>query len=728
MKRTGLLILLSLLLLCEWLYAGPVQAYRDSLVVTAGTIRIVVHNRNGTSDYHFANGHSLMATVAFVEDRQAGYFSSAAYRQHIYKTEKIHDSLGRGIRISIRHEDDRLPVVLLQHIVVYGAASFLLVDASAFKKERGVKLFSRYISPLAVLPGHKGSCHIQGAMPRILDAPFDNDNWAGAVTRSWPAKGISYEFSALYNQASFSGIVMGSVQHDRWKTGIAYRTASQDGLLDSLLVYGGVATADDKSLPALYGGYDGTHDHAPHGVVSGTVVQSPGVFLCGGDIRTALEKYGAINARINGSLRWNREAPVYWNSFGVEDVLGARHIMMPDGVKQVSDFIRSMNYFNSHNPVLSIDSYDQSIYTTPVLSAIGSYAAARNQRMGFYCIPFAVWTWKDSLNKLLPGTQTILRDVVLRDTANQPIFYKEGNFGAYAIDPTHPATRAMMVHALQKAKIIHASFIKIDFLTAGALETPAHYDTSVQTGMQAYNKGMQLLKHLVDSIMGPDVFITQAISPLFPSQYAHTRFISTDVYSHLRDDEPGFPHYGSTGASLANGSFMWWVKGSLWPYTNLDVCIMKNFQHNPDLSEQDIKVRLYAMMVMGSILGDGSDLRNPLAVQRARKYINNKALCDYFSHPRVFTPLRMADGDGMDQQLSFYLKGDTTTLAMFNFSRQQAFTESFRLASLKLKPGHYLIKDFLTNTVLGSIEKEQAVFSLTVAEKDACLVQLIATP
>jgi alpha-galactosidase len=71
---------------------------------------------------------------------------------------------------------------------------------------------------------------------------------------------------------------------------------------------------------------------------------------------------------------------------------------------------------------------------------------------------------------------------------------------------------------------------------------------------------MKMLRQLVDSIMGPDIFITQAISPLFPHQYAHTRFLSTDVYSHLRNDQPGFPHYGSTSASMISATHFWWTQ------------------------------------------------------------------------------------------------------------------------------------------------------------------------
>jgi hypothetical protein len=225
--------------------------------------------------------------------------------------------------------------------------------------------------------------------------------------------------------------------------------------------------------------------------------------------------------------------------------------------------------------------------------------------------------------------------------------------------------------------------------------------------------------------MGPDIFITMAISPMFPSQYAHTRFVSTDVYSHLRDDQHGFPHYGSTEASLATGSHMWWVQGTLWLYTNMDVCIMKNFQNNPDITEQEIKVRIYAMMVMGSILGDGSDFRKKEAADRANYFLNNKNICAFFSDPKVFTPLKFSDGESMDQQISFYLSGETTMLAMFNFDTLKVFKETFDCKALGLGNKKYVIHDFLYDTVLGKIEKDQQHFELSVANKDAIMVRLV---
>lgn len=698
--------------------AQSLHEYNDSVVLSNSQVSIVLHTTTGQVDYHFAGGSSLDNTIAYIDDINTGMLTTASLEQHPYSTDAIEDSLGKGIRINIKHMDDKHALFLLQRITLYADGPYILTELIAAGTTGQIPVETRNISPLAILPATKGRLTISGSEPRILDEPFDNDEWVGVKERHWPdAAGISYDFSSVYDNTTFTGIVLGAVTHDVWKTGIIYKTAAVKGQIDSFVVYGGAATRDK----------DGTHDHMLHGTVKGNAVTSPLVYLAGGkDFRPLFTTYGRINATLNGHLSWKGYAPVYWNSFGVEGVLGYEKVMMPPGVGRISDYLHSLDNFSrwSH-PVLSIDSYDQSIYTTELLTSLGRYAKKNGQQMGFYFIPFATWTWKNTMDQTtVAGTSYTLRDVVLKDQDGKPIAYKDGDWGAFPLDPTHPATRQSIVAQLQKAKTIGATFLKIDFLTAGALESSTRWDPNVRTGMQAYNYGMKMLKHLIDSILGPDIFITEAISPMFPHQYAHTRFISTDVYSHLRDDEKGFPGWGSTESSLATGSHLGWVQGNLWPYTNLDVSIMQHFQKNPDLSEQEIKVRLYAMMVMGSILGDGSDFRQPLAAERGRKFLNNPRLCAFFSRPRAFTPLQFPDGDSYDQQMAFYEKGDSTLVGLFNFHNQQPYNAGFRLQDLGLKKGKYILKDFITDAPLGTIEKE--TFTISVPPKDALMVRIIS--
>jgi alpha-galactosidase len=715
--------------------AQQVTQSNDSLVVSTRESTVAVNLKTGRLSYHFSNGVVLYNTIAYVNDLKAGYLSTSGCKVHQVTTDNFENGGGKGTRIVIKHSGNDKGITLIQQVTLYQDHDYLLTNLTAVKADgRSDQLESREICALAVAPSEQGSLFQPGAEPRFLDVPFDNDDWVNVLERKWEGadkpvfSGISYEYASIYDNTKLSGLVMGSLSHDFWKTGITYRSGKQTGVIDSLKIYDGAATEDNHSLQADYGGLDGTHDHAPHGTMKGNMVSSSIIYLCGSDdVRKAFVEYGNANVLFNGKQTWKGSAPVCWNSFGVEGVLGYSGVMMPKDVAKISDFIQTLDNLNKYSkPVMSIDSYDQSIYTTDLLASLGRYAKKKNQQMGFYFIPFAMWTWKNSLETTrIAGSDYPLSEVVLRDKNNQPIWYKDGDWGALAMDPTHPAVRLYIINQLEKAKAIGAKFIKIDFLTAGALESTSRFDPNVRSGLQAYNYGMKMLRSLVDTIMGPDVFITMAISPMFPSQYAHTRFVSTDVYSHLRDDQPGFPHYGSTESSLATGSHMWWVQGTLWPYTNMDVSIMKNFQKNPDLTEQEIKVRIYAMMSMGSILGDGSDFRNKIAADRARVFLNNKDICAFFSDPKAFTPLKFSDGVSFDQQLTFYLPGDTTLLSIFNFDREKKFSPVFTAKELGLANQKYIIKDFLTDAVLGQIEAGQPSFTLNIEKKDALMVKLV---
>ena len=722
----------GLLLLQNIASAQKITKYPDSLTVSTERSSVSVNNKTGQLNYHFSNGVVLSNTIAYVNELSTGLTTTSACKIHQATTDEFSNETGKGVRIIIKHWGNNAGITLIQQVLIYQDHTYLLTNVTALKNDGTDNLETRDICALAVLPGENAKLTQPGAEPRFLDVPFDNDNWSHILERKWddakPAfNGISYEFASTYNNDDFSGLVMGSLSHDFWKTGIIYHASAKKGVIDSLKIYDGAATEDNSKLPPDYGGNDGTHDHTLHGTMKGKSVNSSIIFLYGGDTRKGFAEYGKANAKFNGSLTWKGDAPVYWNSFGVEGVLGYEGKMMPKDLVKIPDFIQTLPNFNKYaKPVMSIDSYDQSIYTTSLLTSFGKYIEKKNQQLGFYFIPFAKWAWRNNTeNTKLEGTDYNLSDVVLRDKNNQPIWFKDGDWGCLALDPTHPAVRQFVIYRLKEAKAIGAKFIKIDFLTAGALESTKRYDPNVRTGMEAYNYGMKMLKTLCDSIVGKDIFITEAISPMFPSQYAHTRFISTDVYSHFRDDEKGFPHYGSTEGSMANASHLWWVQGTLWPYTNLDVAIMKNFQKNPDLSEQEVKVRLFAMMSMGSILGDGSDFRDKLAAERANKYLNNPYLCAYFSNPKAFTPLKFADGETFDQHMAFYLPGKETLLSVFNFDNKKEYDANWSREQLELGSGEYVITDFLTNKPLGKIEKGQDKISFNVPIADAIMVRLV---
>lgn len=729
-QKAGLISMLFVLIIPCKSYSQTIKEFVNEVIISSDDYIIRLNLKKGTADFTFPNGSYLHNTFTAIQFKNNTSFSSARFTHHSYTISEVNDITGSGKSISFLHTNNDDDLQLVQYITIYKNKPYILLGTVT--KTQNSIIESNYITPLAILPQHSGRAYVSGEAPRLADIPFDNDNWTKLLTVSWNdsiRSGIGYEFTSLYDYRTLSGLVIGNLTHDFWKTGIRYALSHSKGIFDSLIVFGGAATPDNKRSPNEYGGYDGTHDVVAHGSMRGTSIFAPLIFLCAsGNITTAFKEYGRMNSKISGYLSWKENAPVYWNSFGVENVLGYRKKMMPSGIVKISNVLASLKNFNSNSrPVLSIDSYDQGVYTTDILKSIGLYAGKHHQQIGFYFIPFTIWTWKKSIDRdKLQYTDTYIRDVTLKNKEGKTIIYKEGDFGAYPLDPTHPATRLRMIAELQKAKAIGAKFLKIDFLTAGALEAPKHYDPNIRSGLQAYNIGMKMLQHLIDSILGPDTFITHAISPMFPHQFAHARFLSTDIYSHFRDDMDGFPQHGSTASSMITNSHLGWMQGTLLPYSNLDVLVMHQFQNNPGLSEKDIRTRLFSLITLGSILGDGSDLRDLIAKERAKLFLDNKSVADYFAAPKAFELLKISDGLTQDQQLSFYLPGDTVLVSAFNFDMKNDFVQTIDRKRLGLiQNTKYIAQDFLTGLTVDYVTIDPSHIKIVTPKADAVLIRLV---
>src|SRR5579872_4414500 len=110
---------LLLIMLGYRLQAQTLKEYPDSAVLHSDHIRIVLHTAGGAIDYHFAGGIDMYNTVGYVLDTHSGLLLTTGLAQHPYSTDVLHDSLGDGMRINIRHMDDRHAISLLQQITLY---------------------------------------------------------------------------------------------------------------------------------------------------------------------------------------------------------------------------------------------------------------------------------------------------------------------------------------------------------------------------------------------------------------------------------------------------------------------------------------------------------------------------------------------------------------------------------------------------------------------------------
>src|SRR5579872_1444001 len=174
--RTIVVITLCLCILLPGLRleAQTLKEDPDSVVLHDDRVRIVLHTASGAIDYHFAGGIDIYNAVGYVLDTRLGLLLTSSLAQHPYSTDAVHDSLGDGVRINIRHMDDRHPLSLVQRITLYASRHWVLTDLTA-TGSTGVttastgqpRVETRNISPLAILPSQQGRVAISGSEPRI---------------------------------------------------------------------------------------------------------------------------------------------------------------------------------------------------------------------------------------------------------------------------------------------------------------------------------------------------------------------------------------------------------------------------------------------------------------------------------------------------------------------------------------------------------------------------------
>ena len=72
-----------------------------------------------------------------------------------------------------------------------------------------------------------GSETVPGEALHVLRVPYDNDKWVRYLTETAPLETESYEVTALFQPASRNGLILGSISHDVWKTGIRVKGKPQ---------------------------------------------------------------------------------------------------------------------------------------------------------------------------------------------------------------------------------------------------------------------------------------------------------------------------------------------------------------------------------------------------------------------------------------------------------------------------------------------------------------------
>lgn len=610
----------------------------ENIIINSGSWQIDYQPETGTLNYIY-QGQMILAGV-FVQAKDNGIvLKSSDYENVDLKSEPVSDVFGSGTKYTLTYSGLADKADLEQIFYFYPDKDYFLTEVYLVSQQ---ETSSNYIAP--VMTHSRNSFLPSNKQNRILSIPFDNDGWVSYSSFSLNRDSVSFEVTCAYDGDSRRGFILGSVEHDTWKTGIRY-SAKEDRYIDKLECFGGIVhrlTNDvytDGSRPSLN----------RHGSIYGKRLKSPKIFIgLFEDWRRGMETFGEANALVTPPRRWDKGNIFGWNSWG-----SMQKGLNYEGVTDVSDFIKEElmpnNFSNDGTVYIILDSYWDNL-TLFNLKKFADHCKANGQVPGIYWAPFSNWNPQDG-GRQMEGSSYKFEDAYLHANG-QPRWIASGS---RALDPTHPGTQARMKYQIGLFKQMGYKYIKIDFINNAALEADSYYDKTVTTGMQAYNKGMQYLCDLC----GDDMFITLSIAPAFPSQYGNARRISCDAYSSANDSK----------YVLNCLSFGWWLD-RVYNFNDADHLVL-------DGPEEKVnRMRITTGVITGNyVLGDnfsqkGSAPGTMNARERAKRFATNAAINDIARIGRSFFPVEGCVDSGANTDELFMIDTENSLyLAIFNFSR-----------------------------------------------------------
>ena len=448
--------------------------------------------------------------------------------------------------------------------------------------------------------------------------------------------------------------MLGSIAHDVWKTAIDVQ--SDGAHLTALDVYGGIASATGVRTE--------THDTVPHGLVRGAKVTSPRIFIGSfADWRDGLEAYGKANAEVHPPLAWAAGAPMGWNSWAAyaEHINYRRYLGAAEFVR---DTLVPEGFGRKGVVYINLDAFWSTLDAVQLASAVADIKAMHGAdgvhfEPGIYWTPFAYWS--DDLDAYVEGTEMKYRyrDILLKAP--------DGSFlpkvdGGRPIDPSHPGAKARTAYFIQHFKQLGFMYLKLDFLSHGALEG-AHFDPAIQTGIQAYNLGM---KQIVDENANR-MFLSLSIAPLFPSGYGHARRLSCDTKGHIGGGDQ------STEYMLNSLTYGWWTDKNLY-ITDPDHVVLGEKADQGARSIVEGQSRLLSAVISGGMILDSSRVADDAQGQAFAKAVyRNPRLFAVANEGKVFRPL---EGDTGNRATTVFVRASAHGfyLAAFNYDDKQPQT------------------------------------------------------
>lgn len=668
-----LLISTGILVCC----ASAVAQQKGQLVTMPfGTHNKIVYNlQAGTYTVFFNGKEAIKNAYALCKGNED--HDSRSYAQRNYSSAPVNNSFGKGMLYTISCAGESR---LQELFYVFPQKNYFITALRLSGKDDACN----YMSPVAAdnfsVPG-KGD-------NRALFVPFDNDMWVRYNAAEMnKANFTGSEVTALYDNNSNKGVIIGSLEHGVWKTGIQVH-ASSDTSLDRLTVFAGFTDSIT------------THDKIPHGKVKPVngYCASPLVMIGSfSDWRSGMETYASLNrvAEPRKIFPWNRPTPAGWNSWGaIQDKLT---LEKAEGV--VDFFHDSCRTFRTadHTLYIDLDSYWDNMTKGGIggdvrqLNAFVQYCEQKGFQPGIYWAPFADW---GKTERKIEGS-----DYTYSQSWTTQHGHTIDTDGGRAMDPTFPGTRDRIVYYISRFKELGFRMIKIDFLGHAAAEADKFYDPSVTTGMQAFRKGMEF----IDSVLDNKMLVYAAISPnLATGRYVHMRRIGCDAFSAIDNTE----------YTLNSTGYGWW-QGSLYDYIDADHVVFANGPENIN------RARLTSSIVTGTLMtGDDYSMPGPWR-NAARKLLQNQEMLLLVQQRKRFRPVEANTGN---KGVNIFEKqeGNNIYIAVINYDAQEkTFTIPLERVGEKAGSGWQAQELFSGRTMQG-----KGNISMTVNGTDAVIYKV----
>jgi len=657
----------------------------------SATAIVIDYGKSGKIDYNLQtgtfkvlNGNKNLLLNGFSQvTYQEKILSSKDYKQISYAKSIINDGIGKGFNYTFLLKKAGLPD-MLQSFYTYTGKDFFMIGITL----KGTNLSINHMVPIngTLIDGENSDT------PTSLFVPFDNDTFISynTVPLNANVSNPSAEVGALYHDLSREGFVIGSVEHQNWKTGIITAMDNDKNI--------GLQTVCGYTEEKI------TRDKIAHGYLKGNTISSAKVFFgVFDDWREGMETYAKTNRLAEPPLvfKWKAATPVGWNSWGAMQ----EKITLEKANKVTDFFADSLKSFRSGGVAyIDLDSYWDNLLNGGLhgdyskLKAFADHAKSKGLKPGIYWAPFVDWGFAAGGKRVADGSFYTFGEMWTKVGGA----YHDLD-GARALDPTHPGTRQRIMTVINKFKDCGFEMIKIDFLGHAAIESDHFYDPKITTGMQAYKAGMEFLLKQLDGKM----LVYAAISPSLASgRYIHVRRIACDAFKSIKDTE-------YTLNSVSNG---WW-QTYLYDYIDADHVVFS------DQSDGENNARFLSAIVTGTCITGDDFSRQGKWSGTARRLLNNTEIINVLKDGKAFVPVEGNRGKSASQ-LFVKQVGNVKYLAVFNYSDEaKAFGIDFSRIGLK-KDQVYSTENLLSKKTESFKNKQ----TISLAAKDAVIFKMTLKP